>query len=31
LSQFLMAGPLIVLYGLGIIVSRIFSTKEISD
>ena len=29
LSQFLMAGPLIVLYGIGIIVSRIFSTKEI--
>jgi len=30
LSQFLMAGPLIILYGFGIIVSRIFSTKPLN-
>lgn len=28
ISQILMAGPLIVLYGVGIIVARIFSTKD---
>ncbi len=28
-SQMLMAGPLLLLYGVGIIIARIFSTKEI--